>query len=403
MKLLFTSPVLEHPAAGGPQLRIENSIKALSRLAEIDLVSRSPLAVTGGRAALEFFSAYAKETHVAPSAIGLSANRYVRKAQRVLRGLGERDAAQDAEYLVRHARRRGLGVIWFGYGNISFPLIRRIKALAPDLKLICDTDSVWSRFVLRELPYAGALRRARIERAGRRKEDEERRWVELCDATTAVSEVDAAYYRENASRPERVHIFSNALDLATYACPPPAAPGLRKPSIYLAGTFGHAHSPMDVAARWVIEEVLPLVRRQLPSAHFYLVGAGSDRMWGHLRDPGITVTGKLPSVLPYLCHADVALVPLKFESGTRFKILEAGACGIPVVSTTLGAEGLPARDGVDLLLADSAEDFARAIIRVIEDRALAARLAECCRAMVRARFSIDTLEKEAAAILGSLH
>ena len=403
MKLLFTSPVLEHPAAGGPQLRIENSIKALSRLAEIDLVSRSPVSLTGGRAALDFFSGFARETQVAPSAIGISGNRYVRKAQRVLRGLGERDAAQDAAYLVRHARRRGLGTVWFGYGNISFPLIRRIKALAPELKLICDTDSVWSRFILRELPYAGALRRRRIQRAGRRKEHEERSWVEMCDATTAVSEVDAAYYREKASRPERVHIFSNALDLATYASPPPPAPGLRKPCLYLAGTFGHAHSPMDVAARWMIEEVLPLVRRRLPAAHFYLVGTGSERMWGHLADPGITVTGKLPSVLPYLCHADAALVPLKFESGTRFKILEAGACGVPVVSTTLGAEGLPVRDGVELLLADSAEDFARAIVRVLEDRALARRLGEGCRAMVRARYSIDTLEREAADILGSLH
>ncbi len=401
--MLFTSPVLEHPAAGGPQLRIENSIKALSRLAELDLVSRSPLAVTGGRAALDFFAGYASETHVAPSAIGLSGNRYVRKAQRVLRGLGERDAAADAEYLVAHARRRGLGVVWFGYGNISFPLMRRIKDLAPELKLICDTDSVWSRFVLRELPYAGALRRGRIERAGRRKEEEERRWVEMCDATTAVSEVDAAYYREKASRPERVHIFANALDLATYASPPPAAPGLKKPCLYLAGTFGHAHSPMDVAARWAIEEVLPLVRKRIPAAHLYLVGTGSDRMWGHLADPGITVTGKLPSVLPYLCHADVALVPLKFESGTRFKILEAGACAVPVVSTTLGAEGLPVRDGVEALLADSAEDFAAAIVRLVEDRALAARLAEGCRAMVRARYSIDTLERQASAILGSLH
>jgi glycosyltransferase involved in cell wall biosynthesis len=402
VRILFTSPVLEHPAAGGPQLRIENSIKALSRLVEIDLVSRSPLVLTGGRAALDFFSGFAAETHVAPGALRLSANRYVRKAQRILRGLAERDVIVDAEFLVRHARRRGINIIWFGYGNISFPLIRRVKAMAAELKLICDTDSVWSRFILRELPYAGWLRRARIERAGRRKEAQERQWVELCDATTAVSEVDAAYYREKASRPERVHIFSNAIDLSTYENRPPPAPGLRKPCLYLAGTFGHAHSPMDVAARWVVEEVLPRVRQRIANAHLYIVGTGSDRMWGHLRDPGITVTGKLPSVLPYLCHADVALVPLKFESGTRFKILEAGACGVPVVSTTLGAEGLPVADGREVLLADEPDAFADAVVRVIEDRALGARLAAACRAMVHSRYSIDTLEGEARSILGSL-
>lgn len=402
MRVLFTSPVLEHPAAGGPQLRIENSIKALSRLAELDLVSRSPLVLTGGRSALDFFSAFATETHVAPGALGLSANRYLRKAQRVLRGVGGRDVAADADFIVRHARRRAIGIVWFGYGNISFPLMRRIKCIAPELKLVCDTDSVWSRFILRELPYAGALRRAHIRRAGRAKQAEERRWVDMCDATTAVSEVDAAYYREHASRPERVHVFSNAIDLAAYENPPPPAAGLKRPGLYLAGTFGHAHSPMDVAARWLIEEVLPRVRRRMPEAHLYIVGTGSERMWGHLRDPGITVTGKLPTVLPYLCHVDVALVPLKFESGTRFKILEAGACGVPVVSTTLGAEGLPVADGRELLLADDPQAFAEAIVRVVQDPALGARLASACRQMVQSRYSIDTLEREARPILESL-
>jgi glycosyltransferase involved in cell wall biosynthesis len=399
--MLFTSPVLEHPPAGGSQLRVENAIKALARIAELDLVSRAPLAVTGGQAALDFFSRYASETSLAPSARRLSANRYLRKAQRVLRGLGERDAAADARFIVAHARRRAIGVVWCGYGNISFPLMRRLKAMAPELKLVCDTDSVWSRFILRELPYAGALRRGRIARAGRRKEAEERAWVELCDVTTAVSEVDAAYYRQGASRPERVRVFSNGIDLDSYPAPAPA-PGLKKPCIYLAGTFGHAHSPMDVAARWLIDEVLPIVRRRVPGVHLYLVGTGSERMWGHLSDPGITVTGKLPSVLPYLCHADVSVVPLKFESGTRFKILEAGACGVPVVSTTLGAEGLPVRAGVEALLADEPGPFAEAIVRVLQDRALAGRLAASCREMVRGRYSIDALEKEARSILEGL-
>lgn len=402
MRILFTSPVLEHPPAGGSQLRIENSIKALSKLTEIDLVSRSPVAVSGGQAALDFFCTFAAETHVAPSARLLSGDRYVRKVQRLLRQIGGRDVARDADFLVQHAQRRQIRVIWFGYGNISFPLISRVKSIAPELKLVCDTDSVWSRFIMRELPYASPWRHSRIARAGRAKEAEERRWVDLCDVTTAVSEVDAVYYRALASEPRRVRIFSNAIDLSSYDNPPPPAPGLRKPCMYLAGTFGHYHSPMDTAARWVIKEVLPHVRRRLPGIHLYIVGAGSERTLGHMRDPAISVTGKLPTVLPYLCHADVALVPLKFESGTRFKILEAGACGVPVVSTTLGAEGLPVASGEEVLLADEPGGFAEAVVRLIEAPDYARQIASRCHEMVRRAFSIDTLVEQGRSILRSV-
>jgi len=183
--------------------------------------------------------------------------------------------------------------------------------------------------------------------------------------------------------------------------PPPPA-DLRRPAIYLAGTFGHYHSPMDTAARWILEEVLPILRRTHPDLHFYIVGKDSDKQFGHLGDPRVTVTGTLPSVLPYLCNIDVALVPLHFESGTRFKILEAGACGIPLVSTTLGAEGLPAIDGRHLLIADTANEFASAIIRLLNDRQLAMTLATNCRELVEQQFSIDSLARQAQAILRHL-
>src|SRR4029077_17781489 len=137
--------------------------------------------------------------------------------------------------------------------------------------------------------------------------------------------------------------------------------------VYLAGTFWPG-SPMEDAARWVIENILPIVRQQIPNLHLYIVGADSDKTVPDISDPKITITGKLPSVLPYLSHADVSLVPLRFESGTRFKILEAGACGIPVVSTTLGAEGIAVEHGRDILLADEPEAFASSIIRLIKER-----------------------------------
>lgn len=121
-----------------------------------------------------------------------------------------------------------------------------------------------------------------------------------------------------------------------------------------------------------------------------------------INDPGITIAGELPSVLPYLRHADVALVPLRFESGTRFKILEAGVCGIPVVSTTLGAEGLFVTDGKDISIADEPESFADSIISIITNHDLASELAKNLRVLVHEKYSIASLAREGRFILGYL-
>jgi len=407
MRVLFTTPILEHPAAGGPQLRIENSIKALSFVCELDIISGSTLTVGDeGKEAREFYQRYCQEFSILPRLNRpVSSNRYLRKLQRIARRLlrlYQSNLACDASFILNHVDRRNIDVVWFGYGNISYSLIKYIKKLRPGLKVVCDTDSVWSRFILRELPYATGIKRQQILASGKEKEAEERAWVNLCEVTTAVSEVDAEYYRGLAIDDKCVHLFSNVIDPSTYLDVPPPAKNVRSPSIYLAGTFW-PDSPMENAARWIIDEVLPLVRQTVPDVNFYIVGKDSDSVLADISDPKITVTGKLPSVLSYLSHVDVALVPLKFESGTRFKILEAGACKIPLVSTTLGAEGIPVIDGEHILIADEFETFANAIIKLLNNKEFANRLALNCHNLVNEHFSVDFLAGEAKRILEYLN
>jgi glycosyltransferase involved in cell wall biosynthesis len=399
MRVLFTSPVLEHPAAGGPQLRIENSILALNRVSELYVVSRVDKNKLGGEEAEQFYRQNCREFVYAPSANRLSANRYARLLQQVFNKILLSD---DADFILDSVDRHKIDVIWFGYGNVSYSLIKKIKAIRSDIKVVCDTDSVWSRFVLRELPFEkDPARRKKIELEGKAKEHEERGWVNLCDVTTAVSKIDKEYYRSIADNPERVMLFSNVIDLASYSSPPLPPTAFRRPTVYLAGTFW-PQSPMEQAARWLLDEIWSLVRCEVPNAHLYIVGSGSQKVLADIDDPSVTVTGKLPSVLQYLCNADVALVPLKFESGTRFKILEAGACAIPVVSTTLGAEGIPTTSGHDILIADTPEYFAKAIISVINDRQLAESLGVNLKELVSRYYSVDALAIEGQAILDHL-
>ena len=398
-KILFTTPVLEHPPAGGPQLRIENSIIALSRVSELHVLSRVDKGRLGGEKADQFFRGYCREFVYLPSINSLSANRYIRKVQRIIK---KTISDNDADFIIDYAKKRTIDFLWFGYGNISYPLIKEIKKKCPSLKLVCDTDSVWSRFILRELPYENeTARRMEIERKGKHKKLEEEKWVNLCDVTTAVSEVDVEYYRKIAREPEKVRLFSNAINIKKYVETVSPPENYQKPCFHTAGSFW-PKSPMEKSTRWVLNEVLPKVKMKIPDIHFYIVGRGSKETFCDIKDPCVTITGKLPSVFPYLSNADVSIIPLMFESGTRFKILEAGACDVPIVSTTLGAEGIPLEDGKNIILADDPESFAEGIIKLIQDKFFAAQIAGNCKKLIHKKYGIDSLGKEAVNIISYL-
>lgn len=422
--VVFTTPLLAHPPVGGPALRVENSILALARIADVHVHVRVDWREAGGSETFRFLGRHVAGCHPAAGCgpwrsalrraaagrvgwLSDSGSGAVRLLRRVVRGLlriANRllGAPDEAAEVVALARRKSARVVWFGYGNISFDVMRRVRALAPDLKLVCDTDSVWSRFVLRELEIeTDPARRAEIEAEGLTKEREEREWMQFCDVTTAVSPVDAEYYESLNTGGRRVMLFRNVINLATYESPPPPAPGLAACSIFLAGSFW-PKSPMEHAARWFLDHVLPIVRESCPGVVFYIAGKGSDEVLADVASPHVRVLGRVDSVLPYLCHAGVAVVPLFFESGTRFKILEAGACRVPVVSTTLGAEGIEVVSGRDLLLADAPAEFAAGVVRVLSDSSLARQLGTNLHALVAEDYSLTTLAAEGSEVLRAL-
>lgn len=407
--VLFVTPILGHPPKGGPELRIENSIKALARIAKVTLYSRVSYAQIGGVVASDYLKRFVDAIYFAPFcrqqlSVTSFFSRGVNLISRILlrRDLFTSPLEGDADFqdIVMTANSVGADIIWLGYGNISYPLLKYIKAHS-NIPVVVDTDSVWSRYVLRGCPYAkDEAERNRIENEGKAKEEEERWGSCLANVTTAVSEIDAEYYRELADDKTRVHVFSNVIDLDAYSKNPPPT-DFKKPCLYLAGTFW-PDSPMEDAARWMLDFVMPILKQAIPEINFYIAGRGSAQVLADVKDDSVTIAGELPSVLPYLTNATVAVVPLRFESGTRFKILEAGACGIPVVSTTLGAEGIPTTNGKDILIADTPEEFAQAIIRVIQDRQLAEHLGANLKELISKGYSIGALASEGQIIINYL-
>ena len=112
-----------------------------------------------------------------------------------------------------------------------------------------------------------------------------------------------------------------------------------------------------------------------------------------VKNPGVHVTGTVPDVRPYLARAHVAVVPLRVGGGTRIKIFEAMSMGKPVVSTRIGAEGLPVADGQDILLAESPQAFAAAVIALLRDERARRRLGAAARATA-ARYTWDAAARE---------
>src|SRR5207247_2561020 len=147
--------------------------------------------------------------------------------------------------------------------------------------------------------------------------------------------------------------------------------------------------PNEDAIRYFTEQILPLIKQRLPDVTLTVVGRNPYPALLDLsqRDSSVIVTGRVGDVRPYMERAAAYVVPLRIGGGTRLKIYEAMAMGKAVVSTSIGAEGLPVRDGVDLLLADTPQAFANAVVRVLTDPELADRLGAHAARTVRERFT----------------
>src|SRR6185503_1631121 len=138
--------------------------------------------------------------------------------------------------------------------------------------------------------------------------------------------------------------------------------------VVFSGTLDY--EPNRAAVRYFAQEIWPVLRAKWPDLKWRLVGRNPDAVGRYVSgDPRIECTGAVDDAIGYLAPAKVAVAPLLSGSGTRLKIVEAWAAGVPVVSTTVGAEGLPARHGGNILLADDPASFAAAVSSLLDSPA----------------------------------
>ncbi len=223
-----------------------------------------------------------------------------------------------------------------------------------------------------------------------RTERLERRLVREVDQIWVCSDHDAQRMHERYPDAAPTAVIPNVVEPDAAAVAPHPRDG--DPVLLFPGSFGYP--PNADAATWLVEEIFPLVRTSLPGARLALVGGdpGADlRAHADTTSGAIEVPGLVTAMAPWFARASVVVVPLRAGAGTRLKVLEAFAAGVPVVSTPKGHEGLAVTPGVELLSAATAAELAAAVIELQADPSRADALVRHARALVDRRYSLAAL------------
>ncbi len=211
----------------------------------------------------------------------------------------------------------------------------------------------------------------------------------------AVSDPDASALEQLGVTTPLVTI-PNGVDTRAYEQLAAARKSTGHPSANIVFTGKMDYRPNIDAALWFGEQVLPMIQSSLPDAVFQIVGQQPHARLEPLRNNrGIQITGAVPEIQPYLAEAAVFVIPMRVGGGTRLKALEAMAAGLPIVTTSLGIEGIDVSDGRELLVRDEPAAFADAVATLVRDQRSggeqSARLGAAARSFVEAHYDWATI------------
>ena len=386
MRILWIKTELLHPVDKGGRIRTYQMLRSLSRRHHVTY-----LCLDDGLAApdaIERAREYAQEVVVVP--FRPAAKRSVAFFVDLLRNL-----FSPLPYAIARYRSRELG--------------ERVRQLAGAADLIvCDflTPSlnvpdglptpavifehnveavIWRRHVSApQHPVRRAFMRLQWQRMLRHEARECRRFAHV----VAVSAIDADIIRREYAVSSVGHV-PTGVDLEHFSTSRPRPQESRE--LVFIGSMDWM--PNEDGIRWFATAVFGRIQKLMPGARLLVVGRSPSPGLRALAalNSAIEVTGTVADVRPYLERAAICVVPLRIGGGTRLKIYEAMAMGVPVVSTAIGAEGLPLHDDEHLLIADTADEQVSAICALLTDRARAGRLAAAARRHVQEHGSWDAV------------
>ncbi|MBK9928213.1 MAG: glycosyltransferase [Anaerolineales bacterium] len=209
--------------------------------------------------------------------------------------------------------------------------------------------------------------------------------LEKYDGIIAVSETDKqSYIQRYQFEPERILVLDNSVDTEYFSFRPRTHAD--QPNIVFVASLGYW--PNDEAAQRLLGEIMPLVRQHVPNARAWIVGQSPSRKLLDLSNDSLNiVTGQVDDVRPFLDMAAVTCIPLRTGSGTKYKVLEAASAGVPIVCTPLALEGLSLRVDDHVLVGQSDQELADALIQTIQDPAGRSQAVQSAAAHVEEYYS----------------
>jgi sugar transferase (PEP-CTERM/EpsH1 system associated) len=384
MRILFLSGWFPYPPDNGARMRVFNLLKQLSRRHEVTLLTFTQEETQPDRGPIK---AYCREVQTVPQ------RSFHPHRLRALMGflLPQPRALADTYSLpMQTCIQRTLAQNQFdiivaseiGVGLGTAPYVRKVNGIPrvlEDLELSMIKGKIaagrgWGQRLRHSLTW-WKLRRftAQILRD--------------LDGCTVASEQERDLVLDIVPGYRSLAVVPNGIDLDFYA-----------------GSFGEPESDSLIftgaltyqanldAMDFFLHQVFPLVKAKRPGVTLRITGCTDGVPVDRLPlNEGVTLTGYLDDIRPYVARSWACVVPLRVGGGTRLKILEAMALGTPVVSTGKGAEGLKVTHGEDILIADTPAEFADAVLRLLDDRALRARLATNGRRLVESQYGWEVI------------
>ena len=382
MRILLLTQVLPYPPDSGPKVKTWHLLRFLAPKHEVTLVSF----VRGDQAqSVAALRRYCHAVWTVPMSRGLPADglamlrsltggqpwMMVRDDRAAMRQLVDRLAA-ETRFDVVHADQLNMA-----------QYAMRVRGAR---RVLDAHNALWLLYQRVGATMTAGPRKWLLERDWRLLKRYEGEACRGFDAVLTVSDQDRQALDEAAGCPKRLpHVW--VIPIAVDTDELPLLP--RQPEASHIVHLGTMYWPPNIdGVQWFVDEVYPLIRARRPEAALDVVGARPPQSLLALNQSGrnIRVTGYVDDPRPFLRNAGVFIVPLRAGGGMRVKILEALSQGLPVVSTTLGCEGIAVEDGRHLLVADTPADFAQAVLRLLEDADLARALGQQGRERMVAQY-----------------
>lgn len=371
MHILFVAPTPPVPTSGG-RTRLYNLIKRLAARHDISLLT---FVQPDEQEMLANAKAYYRIMETVPFAPFPSLGKWQNRLQgwrRILFSAKPRYAMIFPVDNLRTPLRRLLASHQFDVVVLQGLYVAELCDEIQETPVILATENVESEIARKNLGNArNAVHRLRDWLEWRKLRDHETRMVRRFPVCIAVSELDVAMLSAIAPHTE-VHLVANGADTQAYL---PVDKERKSNEILFFGTLNYG--PNAEGILWFCRDILPRVRAEVPDARLVIVGKDApERVRALAMLPGVELIGFVPDVRDRLWSATLSVAPLLSGGGTRLKILEAFAAKCPVVSTTVGAEGLAVRNGEHAIIADTPEAFSQGVVKLLRDPELGARLAE---------------------------